>query len=146
MLSNGSAAAIESARLIRSLLPKPRVLAFEQQWAFGEHLYFGNDVEIREIEISHPIRPRAIRAAASGADVVGVYVRHIDDAGRRQLGELGFREIAHFKKRKSYECLVFARAPFAASADSSGRASERRSSEALPTRPAPTAPPAAERP
>jgi Alg9-like mannosyltransferase family len=142
LLSDGSAAGIEAAQFIRSLRPKPRVLAFEQQWAYGEHLYLGNDVEIREIELARPLRPRAIRQTASGADIVGVYARHLDDAGRRQLAELGFRQIGHFKKRRSYECLVFGHGVFAAASDLSGQSSERRSSEALPTRPAPTAPPA----
>ena len=138
LLSNASTAGIESARFIRTLRPKPRVLAFEQQWAFGEYLYLGNDVEIREIEIAHPIRVRAIQEKVPGADVVGVYARHLDDAGRRQLEELGFRQIAHFKKRKSYECLVFGHGVYAAAADSSGRSSETRSSEVAPTRPAPS--------
>jgi hypothetical protein len=146
LLSNGSAAGIEAARFIRSLRPQPRVLAFEQQWAYGEHLYLGNDAEIREVELARPLRSRAIREAAAGADIVGVYARHLDDAGRRQLTELGFRQIGHFKKRRSYECLVFGHGVFAAASDLSGGSSERRSPEALPTHPAPTAPPAPGKP
>jgi Alg9-like mannosyltransferase family len=140
LLSNRSAAETDAARFIRSLRPATRTLAFEQMWAYGEHLYLGNGVEIREIELSRPLRPRAIREAASGADVAAVYARHLDDAGRRELEELGFRQIARFKKQKAYECLVFGRGPFAAADGSSGGASERRSKEAAPTLPVPSSP------
>ncbi|HJW15206.1 MAG TPA: hypothetical protein VJ776_10940 [Thermoanaerobaculia bacterium] len=112
ILSNRSAAEIDASRFINGLRPRPRTLAFEQQWAYGEHLYLGNDVVIREIELSRPIRPRAIREAAAGADVAAVYALHFDDAGRREFEGLGFRQIARFRKLRSYECLVFGRGPY----------------------------------
>ena len=114
LLSNRSAAGLETSRFIQSLEPRPRNLAFVQEWAFGEHLYLGNDVEIREIEISRPLRPDAIRTAAAGADVAAVYALLLDDAGRRKFESLGFREIGRFKKRRSYECVVFGRGAWSA--------------------------------
>jgi hypothetical protein len=145
-LSDGSAAAIEAARFIRKLHPQPRVVAFEQVWAFGEHLYLGNEVEIREIEISHPLRPRAIQAALSDADVAGVYAMHLDGAGRRTLEEMGFRQIARFKKRRAYECLIFGRGEFAGAFDSPAPVAGRRPAQAPQTTLAATSPLAPETP
>ncbi len=113
-LSNKSSAAIEASRFINTLRPRPRALAFVQEWAFGEHLYLGNDVEIREIELFRPIRTKAIAAAAAEADIAAVYALYFDDAGRREFERLGFRQIGRFRKRRSYECLVFGRGPYAA--------------------------------
>ncbi len=113
LLSHASAAAVDASRFIIGLRPEPRVLALEQMWAYGEHLYLGNGVEIREIEFARPLAPPAIRAAASGADVAAVYALHLDGAGRRELESLGFRQIGDFRKRRAYECLVFGRGPFA---------------------------------
>ena len=120
LLSNRSASEIDAARFIVSLRPRPRVLAFVQQWAFGEHLYLGNDVEIREIELFRPVRPRAIREATATADVAAVYAMYLDDAGRREFERLGFRQIARFQRLRAYECLVFGRGPFAAVIQPSG--------------------------
>jgi hypothetical protein len=138
LLSHRSAAETDAARFIKGLRPEPRALAFEQTWAYGEHLYLGNDVAIREIGLSRPLRRRAIREAAAGADVAAVYAIHLDDAGRRELEDLGFRQIARFKRQRAYECLVFGRGPFAAASEPSGRTSDRPSPEAPPTRPAPS--------
>jgi glycosyl transferase family 22 (putative mannosyltransferase) len=138
LLSHASTAGIDASRFIKGLRPQPRVLAIEQIWAYGEHFYLGNGVEIREIELDRPLRPPAIRAAASGADIAAVYAMHLDEAGRRELESLGFRQIADFRKRRAYECLVFGRGPFAGGA--AGRpdgTSETRQPEA----PAATAPP-----
>lgn len=116
LLSNRSGSELDAARFINGLTPRPRTLAFVQQWAYGEHLYLGNDVEIREIELSRPIRARAIADAAAGADVAAVYSLYFDDGGRREFEKLGFRQIARFHRLKSYECLVFGRGPYAAAA------------------------------
>jgi hypothetical protein len=109
LLSNRSSAGLAAARYLRSLDPKPKNLALLQRWAWGGRLYLGNDVEIREVAYSRPVRPDAIRAVAAEADAIGLYARLLDDADRRELETLGFREIARFRKRKSYECVVFAR-------------------------------------
>jgi hypothetical protein len=114
LLSNRTSAELAAARYLRSLDPKPKNLAFLQQWAYGERLYLGNDVEIREIDYSRPVRPEAIRAAAAGADAAGIYALFLDDSARRELESLGFREIARFQKRRSHECVLFGRGAFAA--------------------------------
>ncbi len=145
LLSHRSAAEIEAARFINGLRPRPRTLAFVQQWAFGEHLYLGNEVEIREIELFRPVGPRAIREAASGADVAAVYAMFLDDAGRREFESLGFREIARFRKLRSYECIVFGRSPYASASPSTARASETRLPEVPRTRPSASSPIAPER-
>jgi hypothetical protein len=103
---------IDAALFIRALSPRPRVFAFEQQWAYGERLWLGNDAEIREIEYGHPLRPRAIRAAAEGADVAAVYSLHLDRAGLDELHRLGFRAIRSFRSGDSYECSLFGRGAF----------------------------------
>ncbi len=104
---------IEAARFIAAMRPPPRVVALEQQWAYGEHLWLGNDVEIREIEYSKPIHPAAIRKAASGADVAAVYAWHLDPQSLAELAALGFRPIVSFRRGPSYECSVFGRGAFA---------------------------------
>jgi hypothetical protein len=120
LLQHRSASAIDAARFIRNLRPQPRLLALEQMWAYGEHLYLGNGVEIREIELSDPIRPRAIREAASTADIAALYAIHLDDAGRRELEALGFRQLAGFRRELANECLVFGRGAFSASPSQRG--------------------------
>lgn len=113
LLSNRSSAGLAAARYLRSLDPKPKNLAFLQQWAYGDRLYLGNDVEIREIDYSRPVRPEAIRKAAADADAAGIYALFLDDAARRELESLGFREIARFRKRRSHECVLFGRGAWA---------------------------------
>jgi hypothetical protein len=143
LLSDRTAAEIEAARFIVSLPRQPKKLALEQTWAYGEHLYLGNDIDYREIEFGRPLRPRAIRAAASGADIAGIYERHLDEAGRRELEDLGFRQIASFKKERSYACLLFGRGPFSGLTGPSWRASEmpqRLEPPTLPVAPASPAP------
>ncbi|MCA1611956.1 MAG: hypothetical protein LC780_14100 [Acidobacteria bacterium] len=109
LLRDKTSGEIEASRRILAMRPAPRVLAFEQMWAYGERLYFGNAVEIREIELHRPLQPAAIRKAATGADVVGVYSLHLDRASLRELASLGFRPIVSLKRDTSYECMLFGR-------------------------------------
>ncbi len=113
LLSDKTSGEIEATRRILAMRPKPRVLAFEQTWAYGERLYFGNAVEIREIELHQPLKTLAIRKAAAGADIVGVYSRHLDRAALAELASLGFRPIVAIRRDTSYECLIFGRGEFA---------------------------------
>ena len=112
LLSNKSQAELDASWYLRTLEPRPSVLAFEQMWAYGEHLWLGNDVRLVEIDYSLP--PGSIRAAASRsrADAVGVYARHLKDGGRAELAGLGYHEIARFRRDRSYECVLFARRPY----------------------------------
>jgi hypothetical protein len=104
---------LAAARYLRAMRPRPRVLALEQTWAYGEHLWLGNDVEIREIEYNKPFRPGSIRQAAAGADVVGGYAQHFDRRSLEELAALGFRPLVSFPRGKSYECSLFGRGAFA---------------------------------
>jgi len=114
LLSNRSSAEIDGSRFISGLSPRPRTVALLQEWAYGDRLYLGNDVEIHEIEFSRPVRPGAIARAAGGADIAAVYARYLDEEGRGELERLGFRQIARFRKLRAHECLVFGRGPYAA--------------------------------
>lgn len=111
-LSEKSGSGIQASRFILDLRPRPRVLALEQMWAWGEHLYLGNDVEIREIEYNDPFRPRAVREAAAGADVIGVYTLHLDRSSMDEIRRLGFRRLRTFRTDTAYECGVYARPGF----------------------------------
>jgi hypothetical protein len=104
---------LAAARYIQAMRPQPRVLALEQTWAYGEHLWLGNAVEIREIEYNKPFRAGAIRRDAAGADVVGGYAQHFDRASLRELAALGFRPLVSFPRGKSFECSLFGRGAFA---------------------------------
>jgi GPI mannosyltransferase 3 len=109
-LGDRVASGLAAARYIRAMRPPPRVLALEQTWAYGEHLWLGNQVEIREIEYNKPFRRGAIRRDAVGADVVGVYAQHLDPASLRELAALGFRPLVSFPRGKSFECSLFGKA------------------------------------
>ncbi len=108
-LSQKSQPAIAAARFIRKLQPAPRVLALEQFWAYGDRLYLGGSVEIRDIVWQRPLTRLALREAGTGADVVGVYADHLGDSGKEELRALGFRELARFRKDAGRECVVYAR-------------------------------------
>lgn len=103
---------LTAARYLRAMRPRPHILALEQTWAYGEHLWLGNDVEIRELEYRKPFRPSALQAAA-GAEIVGGYAQHFDRASLSKLAALGFRPLISFSGGKSYECSLFGRGAFA---------------------------------
>lgn len=113
LLGDKRLAGLDAARFIRAMHPAPRILALEQQWAYGEHLWLGNDVEIREIEYNKPFHPGAIREAASEADVAAVYAAHLDRRSLVELASLGFRPLVSFRRGTSYECSLFGRGVFA---------------------------------
>jgi hypothetical protein len=104
-----SASEIEAARVLRDLVPRPRVLALEQTWAYGEHFYLGGGNEIRDVEYRSPVRPRAIADAARDADVVGLYALHLDRAALEELKRLGFRRARSVRVGPDYECALFTR-------------------------------------
>ena len=107
LLSHKSQSAIAASRFLSGLRPRARRLAFEHTWAYGEWLYLGNSVEIREIEYRSPVRSRSLRETAADADVVGVYTTHLDADGTQELLRLGFRELGRFRKDLSPECVLF---------------------------------------
>jgi glycosyl transferase family 22 (putative mannosyltransferase) len=130
---------LAAARYIRAMRPQPRVLALEQTWAWGEHLWLGNRVEIREIEYNKPFRSGAIRLAAAGADVVGAYAQHFDRACLRELAALGFRPLFSFPRGKSFECSLFGRGAFAPAPRPPENGSDGGAGTAAPAPPLPPA-------
>ena len=115
---------LAAARYIRAMRPRPRLLALEQRWAYGEHLWLGNEVEIRDIEYGEPLRAGAIRQAAAGVDVVGGYAQHLDRRSLEELAALGFRPLVSFPGGRFRACSLFGRGAFAPSRpEPTGRAS-----------------------
>jgi hypothetical protein len=107
LLAKKSQAALAAAHWMRTLQPPPRVIALEQSWAYGDRLYLGNDVTIREIEWQRRLTRLAMREAANGADLVAVWVEHLDAAAAAEIRERGFVEAARFRKDSGRECVVF---------------------------------------
>ncbi|MFN2385628.1 MAG: hypothetical protein ABR576_05005 [Thermoanaerobaculia bacterium] len=107
LLRDKSQSAILAARHIAAELPDARVVALEQDWAFGGRLYLGNGPEIRDIPVSRPLSPAAVRTMAAGADAVAIYSKDSSPEVRGVLEELSFRESARFKRDASREVVVY---------------------------------------
>ena len=107
LLRDKSQSAVAAARFIAAREPSPRVVALEQKWAFGERVYLGNAPEIRDIPVSRPLAPSAVRLAAAGADAVAIYAKDSSAAVERTLADLGFRPAARFKRDASREVVVY---------------------------------------
>ena len=110
LLAKKSQPALAAARWIAALRPQPRVVALEQTWAYGNRLYLGNDVAIREIEWQKPLTRLAMREAARDADLLGVYEEHLSEPAREELARLRFVEAGRFRKDAGRECVVYRRA------------------------------------
>jgi hypothetical protein len=102
-----SQAELAAARWIRTLRPPPRTVALEQSWAYGNRLYLGNSIEIREIEWQRPLTRLAMREAADGTDLVAVYVEHLVPAAAAELRARGFEEGARFQADLGRDCVVY---------------------------------------
>jgi hypothetical protein len=107
LLRDKSQSAILAARHIAARLPDARVVALEQDWAFGGRLYLGNRPEIRDIPVSRPLAPEAVREKATGADAVAIYSKDSSPQVRALLEEMGFREDARFRRDASREVVVY---------------------------------------
>ena len=109
LLRHKSQSAIAAARFLTELRPAPRLVALEQQWAYGGRLYLGNGVEIRDIATERPLANESVVTASRGADVVALYARDADERVRRGLTEKGFVLARTFREDPSPEVLVFLR-------------------------------------
>ena len=107
LLRDKSQSAIAAARYIAARRPEPRVIALEQDWAFGGRLYLGNGPRIRDIPVSRPLSVDAVRRAGSGADAVAIYAKDSSPDVRAALEEMGFREAARFRRDASREVVVY---------------------------------------
>jgi hypothetical protein len=106
-LAKKSQAELAAARWIRTLRPPPRTVALEQSWAYGNRLYLGNSVEIREIEWQRPLTRLAVREAAEGTDLVAVYVEHLEAPAAEELRARGFEEGARFHADLGRDCVIY---------------------------------------
>ncbi len=102
-----SAAAILAAGQIHALRPPVRGVALEQMWAYGESLYLGNEVTIRDIRPARPLEPEAVRRAAAGADAVGLYASDADAAVAEALASAGLRRCATFARLASPTVVLY---------------------------------------
>lgn len=107
LLRDKSQSAIAAARYIAAHRPEPRIVALEQDWAFGGRLYLGNGPRIRDIPVSRPLSTDAVRRAASGADAVAIYAKDSSPEVRDVLEDMGFRQSARFRRDASREVVVY---------------------------------------
>jgi len=108
VLRGKSMAAITAARSMASEAGV-RVVALSQAWAYGDRLYFGNGVEVRDL----PVPPRAsdLERLIPGADRVALYRKDLEEDP--SLGALlarhGFIPSGVFRWGRSKAVVVFAR-------------------------------------
>ena len=108
ILAGKSMAAVTAARGIASQ-PGVRVVALSQAWAYGDRLYLGNGIDVRDL----PTPPRAgdLDGAAAGADRVALYRKDLarDPALGAVLARIGFtpQEVVEWGESKAV--VVFAR-------------------------------------
>jgi hypothetical protein len=100
-LDQKSEAAIAAARVLSRAAPAPRRVALEQAWAWGERLYLGNGIEIRDLPPRTPLEASSVRASVAGADAAGLYVSDVDGEVARVLFEAGLSPCATFQRGAS---------------------------------------------
>ena len=105
LLRGKSQSAVEAARAMAS--STPAVVVLEQAWAYGERLYLGNSVEIRDLAPERPLRADSIRPLLVGADQVGFYTKDLSPAVEAVLGEAGFTPVARIRRDESLEVRVY---------------------------------------
>ncbi len=107
-LRGKSMAAVTAARAIATE-PGVRAVALSQAWAYGDRLYFGNRIDVRDL----PTPPTAadLESAARSADRIAVYLLDLqgDPALAAALARRGFRESRTFAWGESESVVVFSR-------------------------------------
>jgi len=85
------------------------VVALSQAWAYGDRLYLGNRVEVRDLPT--PPGAQELERAAAGADRVALYRNDLtgDPALATVLTRHGFTRNATFERGASKAVVVFAR-------------------------------------
>jgi len=106
ILAGKSMAAVNAARAMASN-PDVRVVALSQAWAYGDRLYFGNGVEVRDLPT--PPRERDLEERIPGADRVALYRKDLadDPSLTAVLARHGFRSIRLFDWGASKTVVVF---------------------------------------
>jgi hypothetical protein len=107
-LAEGSRAAVAAANEMRGD-PAIRVVVLSQAWAYGDRLFLGNCVEVRDV--ATPPRAPEVEHAAAGADRVALYQDDwaADPALAEVLARAGFTRRDTFERGASRAVVVFAR-------------------------------------
>ena len=105
-LAKKSMAATLSAESI-AVAPNVRVFAGQQLWAYGDRLYFGNAVELRDIP--YPGDAEMVAKAAQGADYVALYEESLKNTPEldSELRSIGFCHAGRFSWGKSRPVSVY---------------------------------------
>jgi 4-amino-4-deoxy-L-arabinose transferase-like glycosyltransferase len=108
ILRGKSMAAVTAARAMAAD-PAVKVVALSQAWAYGDRLYFGNRVEVRDLPT--PPSEADIMANIEGADRVGLYRKEVaEDRGlAAALAGHGFVPRSTLEWGRSKAVVVFAR-------------------------------------
>jgi hypothetical protein len=109
LLSDKSQSATAAARAIARLSPRPRVVALEQAWAYGDRLLIGNGPEIRDFPPARPLAPADAETAAARADVLALYALDTSPALFDSIARMGFRESGRFHRDASKKVILFLR-------------------------------------
>jgi hypothetical protein len=112
LLRDKSQSATAAARAIARLSPAPRVIALEQEWAYGGRLWIGNGPEIRDFAPARPVSPSVVEKAAARADVLAVYALDTSPPLLESIERMGFRETARFHRDTNKEVIVYRRVDF----------------------------------
>jgi hypothetical protein len=107
LLRGKSQSAVDSAQFLRGLVPPVRTVVLEQMWAFGEKLYLGNSVAIRDLYPTRPLPLSPVEAALDGADAVALYERDVSPDLARVLAGRGFAPCARFQANASLAVAVY---------------------------------------
>ncbi|MEP6994699.1 MAG: hypothetical protein ABI968_09280 [Acidobacteriota bacterium] len=107
LLRGKSGAALDAVQVITHLQPPPRRVTLEQMWAYGEKLYLGNGVAIRDVTPERPLSAETVAAAASGSDAVALYDSDVDEKAARALARIGFRGCATFARDRSPAVILY---------------------------------------
>lgn len=110
LLRHKSQAAIEAAALLARVQPPARVVALEQAWAYGEKLYLGNAVTIRDVRPRHPLSVGVVRTAVEGADAACLYRSDVGEDAAGELARLGLRDCRTLRRGASPAVILYLRA------------------------------------
>ena len=86
LLDQKSLSAFAAARDLAATASPPRVIVFEQAWAWGEALPFPPGTVVRDLAPRTPLRVDEILAAAAGAEALGLYVENTPQGLESALG------------------------------------------------------------
>jgi 4-amino-4-deoxy-L-arabinose transferase-like glycosyltransferase len=108
VLGHSSVAAVAAARALHAGPPVAAV-ALSQPWAYGDHLFFDNGVEL--CGLSTPPTEAEIRRVAARAAVVGLYAEDLARSPEleRWLGEAGHVRAAEVSAWQSKPVVLFRR-------------------------------------